>query len=86
MRMYQVYALAAALLMGSAGTVFAQVAGHPAGAPPAVGGEPMDEPPAAGADPYGADPTDVNGPGAAQMAPDEGQDNQGPPAAADERE
>jgi hypothetical protein len=36
MRAYQVYALAVALLMGSAGTAFAQAAGHevaPSGAP-----------------------------------------------------
>ena len=46
----------------------------------------MNEPPAAGADPYGADPTDVNGPGATQMAPNEGPDDQGPLPAADEKE
>ena len=46
----------------------------------------MNEPPAAGADPYGADPTDVNGPGAAQMAPNEGPDDQVPPPAAEDKE
>jgi hypothetical protein len=86
MRTYQVYVLAAALIMGSAGTVFAQATGHPAGAPPAVGGQPMNEPPATGADPYGADPTDVNGPGAAQMAPNEGPDDQGQPPVGDDKE